>query len=222
MPARVLLIWIALVWGVVAVAEQVPLAAEAVAPSTAPPPAPPVIDDWVPRSWWRPIDVVYGRLDGDELDDVVALLQRPEDAAEDPRWPRGSRALLILFGDEDVGWRRGPLVPGLLPCASCTGTLSGTTESAVIEVAIPRPGVLEIGWIHRRHSIKAVRLRFGWEQQRQQLALIADDVNVIDPRDGRRSRVRRDYRQGRMWIDGESRSMPARLVPIEDVSAAAY
>lgn len=211
MPARLLLIWIALLWGASAAAEQAPLAA-----------APPVIGDWVPRSWWRPIDVVYGRLDGDERDDVVALLQRPEDAPEDPRWPRGSRALLILFGDEDGGWRRGPLVPGILPCASCMGTLSGTTESAVIDVAIPRPGMLELGWIHRRHSIKAVRLRFGWEEQRQRLVLIADDVNVIDPRDGKRSRVRRDYRQGRMWIDGESRSIPARLVPIEDVSAAAY
>jgi hypothetical protein len=34
---------------------------------------PPVIEDWLPPSWWRPIDIVYGLLDDDiPIEDVSA------------------------------------------------------------------------------------------------------------------------------------------------------
>jgi hypothetical protein len=34
---------------------------------------PPVIEDWLPPSWWQPIDIVYGLLDDDiPIEDVSA------------------------------------------------------------------------------------------------------------------------------------------------------
>ena len=189
--------------------------------SSLPMTVPPVIDDWVPRTWWQPIDTAYGRVNDDALDDLVVVLQRPQFAPEDPDWPRGSRALLVLFQTARGGWRRGPLVPGLLPCADCTATLSGTAESVLFDISIPSQGVVEIGWVQRRHSTKAVRLRFGWDSGSRELMLVADDVSVINPYDGR-SRVRRDYRRGVMWVNGQPRDMPPEQIRIEDVSAAAY
>jgi hypothetical protein len=182
---------------------------------------PPLVDDWLPQSWWRPIDIVSGPIDGDAFDDMVLVLERPEDAPEDADWPRGSRALFILFRDPDGGWRRGPLVPGLLPCATCMGTLSGITESAIFDLAIPQPGILEIAWVHRRYSTKAVRLRLGWQEQWRHMILLTDDVSVINPFGGR-SRVRRDYRRGMMWVDGQPKSMRPEYIRVEQVSADAY
>ena len=185
------------------------------------PPAPPVLDDWLPQTWWQPIDIVPGRVDGDALDDMVVVLERPADAPEDPRWQQGSRALFVLFQDPDSGWRAGPLVPGILPCATCTGTLSGVTESAIFDLDIPEPGIIEVAWVHRRFSSKAVRLRLGWDEDRGDIVLLSDDVSVHNPYAGR-SRVRRDYRRGLMWVDGKPQSIPPRTIPMEQVSADAY
>jgi len=182
---------------------------------------PPVIEDWLPPSWWQPIDIVYGLLDDDSFEDMVVLLQRPADAPEDPPWSRGTRALLVLFNDQQGGWRRGPLVPGLLPCADCSGRLTRTTESALYDIEIGPDGVLEIGWIHRDASTKAVRLYIGWDEAERRLGLLADDVSVIN-RYGVRYRVRRDFGAGTMSVDGRLQPMPPRFIPIEDVSAASY
>jgi hypothetical protein len=61
----------------------------------------------------------------------------------------------------------------------------------------------------------------GWDKAHGRLGLLADDVSVINPYGGR-SRVRRDYRGGVMWVDGEPRDMQSRFIPIENVLADGY
>lgn len=184
--------------------------------------SPPRIDDWVPLSWWTPVQSVTGRLNDDRFDDIAVVLERQQDAPEDAQFERGSMGLLILFGTKAGRWRRGPLVPGILPCTVCSDRLSRGQESALFDLSISADGTLEIGWIQKRAGTKAVRLFFGWDNAHQALGLFADDMALIRPVNHGRTRVRRDYRAGMMWIDGEPRSMPPRFISIEDVSAEQY
>jgi hypothetical protein len=183
---------------------------------------PPRIDDWVPLAWWTPVQSVAGRLNDDAFDDIAVVLERQQDAPEDAQFERGSMGLLILFGTKKGRWRRGPLVPGILPCTVCSDRLSRGQESALFDLSISADGILEIGWIHKGVGTKAVRLFIGWDKGYKALGLLADDVALIRPVSHGRTRVRRDYRAGMMWIDGEPRSMPPRFIPIEDVSSAQY
>ena len=183
---------------------------------------PPRINDWIPLSWWSPVRFAEGRLNADPYVDLAVLLERKQDAPEDRRYARGSRALLVLYGLPGGSWRRGPLIPGMLPCASCSDTLGGGRESELYDLSISADGVLEIAWIHKRAGIKSVRLFIGWDTGYDGLGLLADDIAQIQPVSHGRTRVRRDYRAGIMWVDGEPRSMPPRFIPIEDVSAAQY
>ena len=67
-----------------------------------------------------------------------------------------------------------------------------------------------------------MRLVIGWDAEHGALGLLADDVTRLRP-DGRsRTRTRRDFRAGTLTVDGLTSSMPARFVPIEEVSAAQY
>ena len=184
--------------------------------------APPRINDWVPLEWWSPVQSVNGTLNDDAFDDIAVVLERKQDAPEEKRFGRGSLALMILYGDEAGGWRRGPMVPGMLPCTLCSDRLGLGQESALFDLSISADGILEIAWVHQREGMKAVRLFIGWDNAYQGLGLLADDVTLIRPVSGGRSRVRRDYRAGMMWIDGEPRSMPPRFILIEDVSAEQY
>lgn len=190
--------------------------------SASTPAQPPRIDDWVPRDWWTPVQFVTGGLNGDDFDDIAVVLERQRDAPEDPRFERGSLALMILFGTEAGRWRLGPMVPGMLPCTVCSDRLSGGQESALYDLSISDDGVLEIGWVQKGAGMKAVRLFIGWDNAYQGVGLLADDVALIRPAPHGRTRVKRDYRAGMLWIDGEPRSMPPRFIPIEDVSAEQY
>jgi len=183
---------------------------------------PPRIDDWVPLDWWSPVQFVSGLLNDDRFDDIAVVLERKRDAPEEKRFERGSLALLILYSDEAGGWRRGPMVPGMLPCTRCSDRLGLGQESALFDLSISADGILEIAWVHQREGMKAVRLFIGWDNAYQGLGLLADDVTLIRPVSGGRGRVRRDYRAGMMWIDGEPRSMPPRFIPIADVAAEQY
>ena len=189
---------------------------------TATPAQPPRIGDWVSLSEWTPVQFVAGKLNGDDLDDVAVVLERQQDSREDAQLKRGSLALIILFSTESGRWRRGPMVPGMLPCTVCSDRLGGGQESALFDLSISAGGILEIAWVHKRAGTKAVRLYIGWDDAYQGLGLLADDVALIRPVTLGRTRVKRDYRAGMMWIDGKPRSMPPRFIPIEDVSAEQY
>jgi hypothetical protein len=182
---------------------------------------PPRVDDWLPNDWWTPERVVSGRLNDDAFDDLAVVVRRQVEAPDDPAFPRGSRALFVIYGGADGVWRRGPLVAGLLPCADCTNALGGNIGSAVLELDINQDGLLEVSWIEHRRFVKAVRLLIGWDATYGALGLHADDVRILRRRGGP-SHVRRDYRAGRIWVDGVAQEMPARFIPIEDVSAASY
>ena len=182
---------------------------------------PPRVDAWLPRDWWTPEQAVSGRLNDDDYDDVVVVVQRRVDAPEDPAFPRGSRALFVLYGMPDGRWLRGALVPGLLPCGECTSALAGTIGAALFELELSDDGLLSLGWVARDRGTKAVRLIIGWDPTFRALGLYADDVRLLRPRGGE-SHVRRDYRAGRMWVDGVAEDMPARFIPIEEVSASQY
>ncbi|MCG6941785.1 MAG: hypothetical protein LJE69_11120 [Thiohalocapsa sp.] len=182
---------------------------------------PPRIEDWLPRDWWVPVQAVGGRIDEDAYDDLVVLVERRTDAPDDPAFPRGSRGLFILFGDAVGGWRRGQLAAGLLPCVDCLSTLGGTIGSAVFDLEVSEDGLVEVGWLERGRLTKAVQLQIGWDQTHRALGLYSDDIRIIRPQGGR-SHVRRDYRAGRMWVDGVPRPMPARFIPIEHVLAQQY
>jgi hypothetical protein len=189
---------------------------------SAPAELPPRVDDWLPRDWWTPTQVVSGRLNDDPYDDLAVLVLRRTEAPEDPDYPRGSRGLFVIFGMPDGGWRRGPMAAGLLPCLDCVNTLGGRIGSAVFDISINDDGLLEIGWVERMRFIKAVRLSIGWDSTYGALGLSADDVWVIRPGQGGRGHVRRDYRAGRIWVDGVMQSLPARFIPIEQVKADQY
>lgn len=198
-----------------------PLAPAQDAGTIAPVALPPRVDDWLPSDWWTPARVVSGHLNGDPYDDLAVVVQRQREAPEDLAYPRGARGLFVLFGTPDGGWRRGPLAPGMLPCVECSSGLSGNIASAVVDLEITADGLLEVSWVQRRRSTKAVRLLLGWDRIHQTLGLYADDITVIRPRGGR-SHVRRDYRAGRVWVDGVPADMPARFIPVEEISAEHY
>jgi hypothetical protein len=124
---------------------------------------PPRIDDWVPLAWWTPVQSVAGKLNDDAFDDLAVVLERQQDAPEDAQFERGAMALLILFGSKQGRWRRGHLVPGMLPCTVCSSKLGGGQESALFDLSISADGILEIGWIQQRAGTKAVRLFIGWD-----------------------------------------------------------
>ncbi|WP_462331200.1 hypothetical protein [Thiohalocapsa halophila] len=181
----------------------------------------PRVDDWLPSDWWTPARVVSGHLNDDPYDDLAVVVQRQREAPEDPAYPRGARGLFVLFGTPDGGWRRGLLAPGMLPCVECGSGLSGNIASAVVDLEITADGLLEISWVQRRRSTKAVRLLLGWDRIYETLGLYADDITVIRPRGGR-SHVRRDYRAGRIWVNGVPTDMPPRFIPVEEISAELY
>jgi hypothetical protein len=191
-------------------------------PPFSPEGGPPRIDDWIPLDWWSPVQFVSGTLNDDAFDDLAVVLERKQDAPEEKRFERGSSALMILYGDAAGGWRRGPMVPGMLPCTQCSNRLGLGQESALFDLSISADGILEIAWVQQREAMKAVRLFIGWDPSDKGLGLLADDVTLIRPVSGGRSRIRRDYRAGMMWIDGEPRSMPPRFIPIEDITAEQY
>ncbi|WP_295881742.1 hypothetical protein [uncultured Thiohalocapsa sp.] len=179
------------------------------------------MSDWLPSDWWTPVRVVSGRLDDDPYDDLAVLVERRQAAPDDPAYPRGARGIFVVFGRPDGGWRRGPLAPGLLPCVECTSSLSGNIGAAVVDMAITADGLLELSWVERRRVTKAVRVVIGWDPTFGALGLQTDDITIIRPRGGR-SHVRRDYRAGRMWVDGVPEDMPARFIPIEEISAGQF
>jgi hypothetical protein len=76
--------------------------------------------------------------------------------------------------------------------------------------------------VERTRFIKAVRLSIGWDSTFGALGLYADDVRFIRPQQGGRRHVRRDYRAGRMWVDGVMQPLAARFIPIEEVKADQY
>jgi len=207
--------------GALAIALVSPPAPAQEAGTTASAVLPPRVDDWLPSDWWTPARVVSGHLNDDPYDDLAVVVQRQRDAPEDPAYPRGARGLFVLFGTPDGGWRRGLLAPGMLPCVECGSGLSGNIASAVVDLEITADGLLEISWVQRRRSTKAVRLLLGWDRIYETLGLYADDITVIRPRGGR-SHVRRDYRAGRIWVDGVPADMPPRFIPVEEISAELY
>lgn len=204
-------------WCLLASTTAIPAQTQAQAQS-----GPPRIDDWVPLEWWSPVQFVTGLLNEDAIEDIAVVLERQQDAPEDRRFERGSRSLLVLYGTEAGGWRRGPMVPGMLPCTVCSGRLGKGQESVMFDLSISADGILEVAWLGRREGMKAVRLFIGWDSAYGDLGLLADDVSLVSPISHARSRVRRDYRAGMMWVDGEPRAMPPRFIPIEDVSAEQY
>lgn len=181
---------------------------------------PPVVDKWLPSDWWVPERSVSGHINADPHEDLAIVVARRVDAPEDPDFPRGSRGLLVLFGDDDGRWRRGAMLPGLLPCVECTGALGGRIGSALFDIEVSADGLLEVGWVARKQFTKGVRLWIGWDSGERGLGLLADEVSIIRP--GHRGLIHRDYRAGRMWVDGAEIEMPARFIPIEDVSAEQY
>jgi hypothetical protein len=211
----VLLCWTA--W----VASALPVFGQAAPDTAATSMLPPRVDDWLPNDWWTPVRVVSGRLNDDAYDDLAVLVERRTDAPEDPAYPRGSRGLFVIFGQPDGSWRRGPLAAGILPCIDCVSSLGGRIGSAVFDLDITPGGFLEVGWVERGRFTKAVRLRIGWDAYHGALGLYSDDVRIMRPH-GPRGHVRRDYRAGRIWVDGVPQEMPARFIPIEEVSAATY
>lgn len=204
-----------------AVPAQAALEDEPDAPQ-APVELPPRVDDWLPSDWWTPTQVASGRLNDDPYDDLAVVVLRRTEAPEDPAYPRGARGLFVIFGMADGGWRRGPMAPGLLPCLDCVNTLGGRIGSAVFDLSISADGLLEIGWVERTRFIKAVRLSIGWDRSYGALGLYADDVWVIRPQQAGRGHVRRDYRAGRIWVDGVMQQLPARFIPVEEVKADQY
>lgn len=219
---RAAVIRLAAAWaGALAIVLASPPAPAQGASTAAAPALPPRVDDWLPSDWWTPARVVSGRLNDDRYDDLAVVVQRQREAPEDPAYPRGARGLFVLFGTPGGGWRRGPLAPGMLPCVECSSGLSGNIGSAVVDLEITADGLLAVSWVQRRRSTKAVRLLLGWDRTYQTLGLYADDITVIRPRGGR-SHVRRDYRAGRIWVDGVPADMPPRFIPVEEISAELY
>jgi hypothetical protein len=206
------------VWG--------PASAQPAVPNTpvpAPPPAPPLVNDWLPSDWWVPEQVTTGRLNPDAFDDLAIVVIRRNDAPEDAAFPKGARALFILYGQAGGRWRRGELVPGLLPCATCTNALSGIgggINSALFDIQISTDGLLDVSWIQRERLTKAIRLYIGWDSGEQALGLLRDEIRVVGP--GGTRRIQRDYRAGLLWVNGEPQAMPARFIPIRDVRADSY
>lgn len=178
------------------------------------------IDGWVSRLW-QPIASYGGLLDPDELEDVVVVLYRRDAIPGDEQLPIGSRGLAIFALTPDGQYRREALAERLLPCVECLGTFSRDPSGVAFEIDI-EDRRLDVSWISNEGGLLSVRLTIAWDPARSAFALVQDELIRTDPGGWIQSRRRRDYVAGREVVDGETRPLQPRFIPIEEVSARDY
>lgn len=181
----------------------------------------PQLSDHVDARTWVPLQSESGDLNRDGRPDVVVALERKYRAFATQAEYQRTRALLVLFADPGGGYVTAAMVPDLLPCASCLGTLTAASGSDVFDMEIT-DGRLTIGWMAGGEDLKSVRLTFAYDQQHQTLAMVADDKATFDPKRQTRTRTVHDYLTGRSKVDGQSLPSETKLIPILEVRANQY
>ena len=184
------------------------------------------INQWLPSDWWVPRSIARGDLNGDLSEDVAVVIERPDDAPDDPTWPKGSRGLLILFGVPALEtYEYVTLAPGVLPCRNCIGGLTSALTAAVLDVSI-EDGLLSVEWIDaaadKAADITAVMLVFRYDAESDQIRLIKDRTITRDTKRGIETRLERDYLGGTMLLNGELHPLDTKPPAIESVLASDY
>lgn len=175
---------------------------------------------WV-SALWEPLYTQGGDLQGDDAEEVVAILHRSDAVPGDEEVPVGARGLAIFTLNPRGGYFRTGLAERILPCVSCLGPIHADPRGMPFEVDIDNRE-LRVGWVSNADGLTSVRLTIAWDAERGGYGLVADEVVRAGAGVGTRSRRVRDYRAGTESVNGETRPIEPRFIPIEAVSALDY
>ena len=180
----------------------------------------PAIGAFVDRAAWTALQSTAGDLNGDGRADVVVVLERKRASATTQDYER-NRALLIVFAKADGHWSQHALAQGILPCASCLGTLSAESGPDVFDLDIV-DGALLLGWVVGGDALKSVRLTFTYDPETRTMRLARDETVTFDPKRRTKTRLANDYVTGRREVDDRSFGAATRFIPIQQVLASQY
>lgn len=183
-------------------------------------PRPVDVGRWV-SALWEPLYTQGGDLQGDAAEEVVAILHRYDAVPGDEQVPVGARGLAIFMLNQRGGYVRTGLAERILPCVTCLGPIHGDPGGMPFEIDIDNRE-LRIGWVSNADGLISVRLTIAWDAEQGGYALVADEVVRAGAGVGARTRRVRDYRAGTETVNGETRSIEPRFIPIAEVSALDY
>ena len=112
-----------------------------------------------------------------------------------------NRALLVLLKMKKPGFRRVGLAARLLSCAECYGDVEGFDGGSPKIRIVKRELIVEQSW-NRRQTV-LVRLRFRHDSRSGRMALIGEDVEVIDRAAGIRQTVKTNLLAGTRMIEND-------------------
>lgn len=170
-----------------------------------------VFAPFIPGGWCLEKSV-QGHLDRDTAADVAAVLL---ECAPRPAAGGDKRALLVMLGQAGERWRPLELLPGLLPCRSCLGTLGSNSESGIV-LLIERRRVV-VSWLRGSRKSVEVNIELGITEDGNGLVLLREDVERVDRVLGNETRRVRDFAAGVEIRNGVRRPLRGAPAPASTV-----
>jgi len=184
-------------------------------------PAPLVLDDRV-SDLWEPVAAIGGQIFPDAPEEVVVVLHRRESPTIGDTLPRGSRGLAVFRLNDQGTYDLIAQADGVLPCVYCLGTLNRNPMANPVDIEIEDQR-LTIGWISNKDTLIAVRLTFAWSEEDLAFLLVTEDLTLANSRTREiASRRIRDYLEGTETVNGQTRPIARRHIPMQQVKAQDY
>lgn len=152
------------------------------------------VTDFVPQGWSIEISLEKD-INGDGKSDQVLVLLENASASEVANEAASrSRALLVLLKMRKPGYRRVGLARHVFSCAKCYDEMAGFDDGNPKIRIVKRELIVEQFW-DRQQSVQ-VRLRFRHDPRSGRMALIGEDVEVIDRAAGTRQTIKTNLLAG--------------------------
>jgi hypothetical protein len=149
--------------------------------------------DFAPRGW-RIEEQVAGDLNGDRIGDAALRLVEDLPLEKDGVLVERFRALIVLFGREGGGYRRGAVATRLVYCSTCAGML-GDPNGANISLEI-KNGVLNLMQLSGSREAVELTQRFRFDPTSDRFLLIGEDLEIYDRLNGEGTSQSTNYLTG--------------------------
>jgi hypothetical protein len=153
--------------------------------------------DFVPKGWKLEGDAgeTTGDLNKDGVPDkVLRLVEDLPLEGKDGVYNTRYRALVILFGRADGGFKRAAVATKLLGCSLCAGAL-GDPEGGNIQIEI-KNGVLNVDQLSGSREASDLTQRFRFDAATGRFQLIGEDVDEYDRAEGGGTTTSTNYLTG--------------------------